>query len=161
MGVLPLHPLPGPGGSQHLAAAESHAGVPCHRADVSPPLSPSLTALVPPSPGIYVCAKCGHELFSSRAKYEHSSPWPAFTETLRGDSVAKREDRPGALKVPIPEPLGCNEKTTPGLVFREPVRKPDCCQPLPLLLQVTCGKCGNGLGHEFLNDGPKKGQSRF
>uniref|UniRef100_A0A8C0VS14 Methionine sulfoxide reductase B1 n=1 Tax=Cyanistes caeruleus TaxID=156563 RepID=A0A8C0VS14_CYACU len=72
---------------------------------------------------IYVCAKCGHELFSSRAKYEHSSPWPAFTETLRGDSVAKREERPGALK-------------------------------------VTCGKCGNGLGHEFLNDGPKKGQSR-
>lgn len=126
-----------------------------------PPLSPSLTALVPPSPGIYVCAKCGHELFSSRAKYEHSSPWPAFTETLRGDSVAKREDRPGALKVPIPESLGCNEKTTPGLVFREPVRKPDCCQPLPLLFQVTCGKCGNGLGHEFLNDGPKKGQSRF
>uniref|UniRef100_A0A674GPM4 Methionine sulfoxide reductase B1 n=1 Tax=Taeniopygia guttata TaxID=59729 RepID=A0A674GPM4_TAEGU len=75
-------------------------------------------------PGIYVCAKCGHELFSSRAKYEHSSPWPAFTETLRGDSVAKREERPGALK-------------------------------------VTCGKCGNGLGHEFLNDGPKRGQSRF
>lgn len=27
--------------------------------------------------------------------------------------------------------------------------------------QVSCGKCGNGLGHEFLNDGPKKGQSRF
>ncbi|OPJ87452.1 methionine-R-sulfoxide reductase B1 [Patagioenas fasciata monilis] len=50
-------------------------------------------------PGIYVCAKCGHELFSSRAKYEHSSPWPAFTETLREDSVAKRKDRPGALKV--------------------------------------------------------------
>ncbi|NXN97236.1 MSRB1 reductase, partial [Rhinopomastus cyanomelas] len=75
-------------------------------------------------PGIYVCSQCGHELFSSRAKYEHSSPWPAFTDTLQPDSVAKRQERPGALK-------------------------------------VSCGKCGNGLGHEFLNDGPKRGQSRF
>ncbi|XP_064317458.1 methionine-R-sulfoxide reductase B1 isoform X2 [Phalacrocorax carbo] len=41
-------------------------------------------------PGIYVCAKCGHELFSSHAKYEHSSPWPAFTETIHEDSVSKR-----------------------------------------------------------------------
>lgn len=30
-----------------------------------------------------------------------------------------------------------------------------------LCRQVSCGKCGNGLGHEFLNDGPKRGQSRF
>ncbi|XP_037845950.1 methionine-R-sulfoxide reductase B1 isoform X2 [Chlorocebus sabaeus] len=41
-------------------------------------------------PGIYVCAKCGYELFSSRSKYAHSSPWPAFTETIHADSVAKR-----------------------------------------------------------------------
>uniref|UniRef100_A0A2K5P7F3 Methionine-R-sulfoxide reductase B1 n=2 Tax=Cercopithecinae TaxID=9528 RepID=A0A2K5P7F3_CERAT len=77
-------------------------------------------------PGVYVCAKCGYELFSSRSKYAHSSPWPAFTETIHADSVAKRPEhnRPGALK-------------------------------------VSCGKCGNGLGHEFLNDGPKPGQSRF
>ncbi|XP_028310671.1 methionine-R-sulfoxide reductase B1-A-like [Gouania willdenowi] len=26
---------------------------------------------------------------------------------------------------------------------------------------VCCGKCGNGLGHEFLYDGLKEGQSRF
>lgn len=29
------------------------------------------------------------------------------------------------------------------------------------LFQVRCGKCGNGLGHEFVNDGPGKGLSRF
>ncbi|PWA19220.1 hypothetical protein CCH79_00014624, partial [Gambusia affinis] len=57
---------------------------------------------------IYVCSKCDHELFSSRSKYEHSSPWPAFTETIHENSV-------------------------------------------------KCGKCGNGLGHEFVNDGPAKG----
>lgn len=27
--------------------------------------------------------------------------------------------------------------------------------------QVLCGKCGNGLGHEFVNDGPEEGVSRF
>uniref|UniRef100_A0A2K5VPE0 Methionine-R-sulfoxide reductase B1 n=1 Tax=Macaca fascicularis TaxID=9541 RepID=A0A2K5VPE0_MACFA len=52
-------------------------------------------------PGVYACAKCGYELFSSRSKYAHSSPWPAFTETIHADSVAKRPEhnRPGALKV--------------------------------------------------------------
>ncbi|XP_074179195.1 methionine-R-sulfoxide reductase B1 isoform X2 [Rhinolophus sinicus] len=51
-------------------------------------------------PGIYVCAKCGYELFSSVSKYAHSSPWPAFTETIHADSVAKRPEhnQPEALK---------------------------------------------------------------
>lgn len=54
------------------------------------------------------------------------------------------------------------QKNTPGLVFHEPVKSRIAANPSPSLLpQVTCGKCGNGLGHEFLNDGPKKGQSRF
>uniref|UniRef100_A0A8C6VS44 Methionine sulfoxide reductase B1 n=2 Tax=Nothobranchius furzeri TaxID=105023 RepID=A0A8C6VS44_NOTFU len=75
-------------------------------------------------PGIYVCSKCDHQLFSSRSKYEHSSPWPAFTETIHEDSVSKYEERPGVYK-------------------------------------VLCGKCGNGLGHEFVNDGPNRGLSRF
>ncbi|CAL8305749.1 unnamed protein product [Merluccius merluccius] len=76
------------------------------------------------SPGLYVCAKCDHQLFSSRSKFEHSSPWPAFTDTVHEDSVAKHKERAGAFK-------------------------------------VLCGKCGNGLGHEFVNDGPSKGKSRF
>ncbi|KAL4624550.1 methionine-R-sulfoxide reductase B1-A-like [Arapaima gigas] len=49
--------------------------------------------------GIYVCARCEHPLFSSRAKYEHSSPWPAFTETIRKDSVAKHMETLSAFKV--------------------------------------------------------------
>ncbi|CAL8282638.1 unnamed protein product [Boreogadus saida] len=75
-------------------------------------------------PGIYACSKCDHKLFSSRSKFEHSSPWPAFTETVQEDSVSKHVERPGTFK-------------------------------------VLCGKCGNGLGHEFVNDGPSKGKSRF
>lgn len=75
-------------------------------------------------PGIYVCSVCGNELFSSTKKFEHSSPWPAFTQPIREDSLVKHQERPGALK-------------------------------------VRCGKCNNGLGHEFIGDGPKEGMSRF
>lgn len=74
-------------------------------------------------PGMYVCSKCNYELFSSASKFEHSSPWPAFTETIHSDSVVKKPESPGALK-------------------------------------VRCGKCNNGLGHEFTRDGPG-GKSRF
>lgn len=49
--------------------------------------------------GTYACAKCGYELFSSKKKYKHSSPWPAFTETIHKDSVSKVEESRGALKV--------------------------------------------------------------
>ena len=51
------------------------------------------------SKGKYVCKECGHELFRSEAKYEHQTPWPAFTKTILPDSVAKFEERKGALKV--------------------------------------------------------------
>lgn len=27
-----------------------------------------------------VCSQCGHELFSSRSKFHHSTPWPAFSD---------------------------------------------------------------------------------
>uniref|UniRef100_A0A3P9AC00 MsrB domain-containing protein n=1 Tax=Esox lucius TaxID=8010 RepID=A0A3P9AC00_ESOLU len=70
--------------------------------------------------GMYVCSKCSNPLFSSRSKFPHSSPWPAFTETIKEDSVTKRMESHTAFK-------------------------------------VLCGKCGNGLGHEFVNDGPKPG----
>ncbi|ROT73215.1 putative methionine-R-sulfoxide reductase B1-A [Penaeus vannamei] len=75
-------------------------------------------------PGIYVCRRCGHELFSSKMKYRHETPWPAFVKTIRTDSVQKRKESKLALK-------------------------------------VSCGKCGNGLGHEFLKDGPDGKMSRF
>ncbi|CAL4163310.1 unnamed protein product [Meganyctiphanes norvegica] len=76
--------------------------------------------------GLYVCIECGFELFSSQSKYEHQTPWPAFTKTIHSNSIKKvpEEGRDGAFK-------------------------------------VSCGKCGNGLGHEFLKDGPDGNMSRF
>ncbi|RXG54908.1 Methionine-R-sulfoxide reductase B1 [Armadillidium vulgare] len=76
--------------------------------------------------GFYVCSECGNKLFSSICKFEHDTPWPAFTNPITPDSVSKvpEEGRQGALK-------------------------------------VSCGKCGNGLGHEFLKGGPDGVASRF
>ncbi|CAG7837826.1 unnamed protein product [Allacma fusca] len=77
-------------------------------------------------PGIYVCSNCGYELFSSKQKYDHHSPWPAFTQTIHKDSVSKKAE------------MGS-----------------------PRAFKVSCGKCANPLGHEFLKDGPNKTSSRF
>ncbi|KAL3877278.1 hypothetical protein ACJMK2_035010 [Sinanodonta woodiana] len=74
--------------------------------------------------GIYVCSRCDNELFHSSSKYEHHTPWPAFTSTVHPDSISRVPESARAIK-------------------------------------ISCSKCGNGLGHEFLGDGPKEGQSRF
>lgn len=48
---------------------------------------------------MYVCSQCNHPLFSSRSKFAHSSPWPAFSETIRDDSVTKMMETLTAYKV--------------------------------------------------------------
>lgn len=40
-------------------------------------------------PGIYECLECGHPLFSSKAKYAHHTPWPAFSDTVLPNSLKK------------------------------------------------------------------------
>ena len=84
----------------------------------------SLLLSPPVAVGIYLCSECGNELFLSTKKFQHSSPWPAFSHTVRPDSVKKVAESQSAYR-------------------------------------VSCGKCGNSLGHEFLNDGPNPGESRF
>ena len=43
--------------------------------------------------GIYRCAGCGNELFSSDTKFESGSGWPSFTDPMFGEAVETREDR--------------------------------------------------------------------
>ncbi|MEA2246643.1 MAG: peptide-methionine (R)-S-oxide reductase [Solirubrobacteraceae bacterium] len=43
--------------------------------------------------GIYRCAGCGNELFSSDTKFESHSGWPSFTDPMFGEAVELREDR--------------------------------------------------------------------
>lgn len=42
--------------------------------------------------GVYICAGCGNELFSSETKYDSGSGWPAFWEKLSEGSVNTKLD---------------------------------------------------------------------
>ncbi len=45
------------------------------------------------APGVYRCAGCGTELFSSDTKYESGSGWPSFWEPVDDDHVETETDR--------------------------------------------------------------------
>jgi len=44
------------------------------------------------TPGVYRCAACGQELFSSDTKFESGSGWPSFFQPLGQKSVESHED---------------------------------------------------------------------
>jgi len=48
--------------------------------------------------GIYKCAACGQELFTSEAKFESGTGWPSFYEPTRKESVQVREDNSHGMK---------------------------------------------------------------
>jgi peptide-methionine (R)-S-oxide reductase len=43
-------------------------------------------------PGVYRCAGCGAELFTSDAKYDSGCGWPAFYEPAGDEAIATEED---------------------------------------------------------------------
>jgi peptide-methionine (R)-S-oxide reductase len=75
---------------------------------------------------MYVCAACGHELFSSMAKfdlpeYDPNSGWPSFDSPTNPENVElKPDDSNGMHRV-----------------------------------EIVCKNCGSHLGHLF-DDGPKE-----
>lgn len=48
--------------------------------------------------GVYRCASCGAELFSSDTKYDSGSGWPSFYRPLDETNIATDEDRSHGMK---------------------------------------------------------------
>ena len=78
--------------------------------------------------GMYSCAACGTELFTSEQKYDSTTPglagWPSFSEVANSDAVELKDDNS----------LGMHR------------------------VEVTCKKCGGHLGHVFDDSSSPTGQ---
>lgn len=48
--------------------------------------------------GVYRCAACGEELFSSEAKFDSGAGWPSFTEPKNRENIELREDLSGGMR---------------------------------------------------------------
>lgn len=48
--------------------------------------------------GMYACAGCGADLFSSQAKFDSGSGWPSFTEPALAEAVELRPDNSFLMK---------------------------------------------------------------
>jgi peptide-methionine (R)-S-oxide reductase len=48
--------------------------------------------------GVYRCAGCGAELFSSETKFDSGSGWPSFTEPMFNEAVETRADNKFGMK---------------------------------------------------------------
>ena len=81
--------------------------------------------------GVYKCAACGNQLFSSDTKFESTQPglqgWPAFTDPVNLQNVELREDNS----------LGMHRT------------------------EVICKKCGSHLGHLFDDDAASTGAKHY
>jgi peptide-methionine (R)-S-oxide reductase len=44
------------------------------------------------TPGTYLCAACGQELFDSGAKFDSHCGWPSYYEPLKNEAIDEHED---------------------------------------------------------------------
>lgn len=47
--------------------------------------------------GVYICAGCGSELFSSDVKFDSGTGWPSFWDVISKSNVELKPDYSGGL----------------------------------------------------------------
>lgn len=67
--------------------------------------------------GMYVCAVCGQELFSSDTKYDSGTGWPSFWDFADKGAIKKEEDF--SMIIPRTEVLCANCGSHLGHVFND------------------------------------------
>ena len=53
------------------------------------------------SSGMYKCAACGQELFSSETKFDSGTGWPSFDTAIPGSIVEKEDNEYGMKRVEV------------------------------------------------------------
>lgn len=87
--------------------------------------------------GMYKCAVCGAELFSSDAKFDSGTGWPSFTEPANLKQVELKEDLSHNMRLPASARVQRSDGRQAGRA------------------EVVCKNCGAHLGHIF-PDGPQE-----
>ena len=89
------------------------------------------------SQGMFECAVCGQQLFSSDTKFDSGTGWPSFTDPVNLKNIELRSDDEHGTR-PTERSFGQVHRT-----------------------EVVCKNCGSHLGHLF-DDGPvDKGGKRY
>ena len=51
--------------------------------------------------GVYMCAQCGTELFSSETKYDSGSGWPSFYQAIKDNVEARIDNSLGMARTEV------------------------------------------------------------